>query len=179
MSSGGRGEPQNEEQGEPRKGALLILMATLLLSILGTCKWGGPAPCPQCNSHCTLSAWPRLIVGLTDATAGRASAALAVQMTTEGRTGPILSAIDAGIEHDCHCLDHLADVACNYAYVMGADERDVTLYISRGEVGLGTCQVHLTEHNYCGFNATALEITVTDLDQVLCGSPRVLDICPG
>ena len=77
------------------------------------------------------------------------------------------------------CLDHLTDVSCNYAYAMGVSERDGTLYVLKGDALLGSCQVRLAEHNYCGFNATAIEITVSKQDQVLCGSQRTLDICPG
>jgi hypothetical protein len=54
----------------------------------------------------------------------------------------------------------------------------VVLDIWRGDAALGSCVVNLPQHNYCGFDATAFEIEVTALDQVLCGSQRTLDICP-
>jgi len=58
-------------------------------------------------------------------------------------------------------------------------QRDVVLDVSRGNALLGGCQLHLPERNYCGFAATALTISLSEQQQVLCADPRTLNICPG
>ncbi len=43
----------------------IAILAGLL--VLGCKVGGGTDDCPQCNSHCRLSAWPRLIaISVTD-----------------------------------------------------------------------------------------------------------------
>ena len=153
-------------------------MGIVALSILTSCKWGGTDDCPQCNSHCRVSVWPRLILGLTDGAAGPGATPLTVRMTTEGYASAFGTGVDSGLPDHCYCLDHLTDITCSQAYVLGPDQRDVTFDISRGDALLGSCQVHLPEHNYCGFDATVFEVSVTGQQQVLCGSRRTLDICP-
>jgi hypothetical protein len=154
-----------------------IAMAFAALLALG-CKGGGTDDCPQCNSHCRLPAWPRLIVSVTDGAAPAPITPLTVRMSTDNYTSSFGMGIDGGAGQYCACLDHLTDVACTEAYVLGPAQRNVTLDVWRGDALLGSCQLYLPEHNYCGFNATALAISVTDQQQIVCGSPRTLDICP-
>jgi hypothetical protein len=78
----------------------------------------------------------------------------------------------------CSCLDHLVGVVCTRAFDTGPAQLDLIVTVLNGTQVLGTCPVHLAEHNYCGFDATYLPIQVDAAGNISCGTRMQFDVCP-